>query len=127
MKTYYVSQIAYFLSAPLPQVAPDVDLLQLARDLPGLVGADLANIVNEAAMTAARQGRKALSARDIYAGVDRFTQGEVRPPLPTSTKLPVLCFAAKEVRGRMVGDRKGWGVGRVVQEAPLDCWWPLGC
>lgn len=29
-------------------VAPDVDLLQLARDLPGLVGADLANIVNEA-------------------------------------------------------------------------------
>lgn len=29
-------------------VAPDVDLLQLARDLPGLVGADLANIINEA-------------------------------------------------------------------------------
>lgn len=29
-------------------VAPDVDLLQLARDLPGLVGADLGNIVNEA-------------------------------------------------------------------------------
>jgi ATP-dependent 26S proteasome regulatory subunit len=29
-------------------VSPDVDLLQLARDLPGLVGADLANIVNEA-------------------------------------------------------------------------------
>jgi ATP-dependent Zn protease len=29
-------------------VASDVDLLQLARDLPGLVGADLANIVNEA-------------------------------------------------------------------------------
>lgn len=30
------------------EVAPDVDLLQLARDLPGLVGADLGNIVNEA-------------------------------------------------------------------------------
>jgi ATP-dependent 26S proteasome regulatory subunit len=29
-------------------VSSDVDLLQLARDLPGLVGADLANIVNEA-------------------------------------------------------------------------------
>jgi len=29
-------------------VAADVDLLQLARDLPGLVGADLGNIVNEA-------------------------------------------------------------------------------
>jgi cell division protease FtsH len=32
-------------------VAPDVDLLQLARDLPGLVGADLANIVNEAQLS----------------------------------------------------------------------------
>lgn len=30
------------------KVSPDIDLLQLARDLPGLVGADLANIVNEA-------------------------------------------------------------------------------
>lgn len=29
-------------------VTPDIDLLQLARDLPGLVGADLGNIVNEA-------------------------------------------------------------------------------
>jgi hypothetical protein len=34
-------------------VAPDVDLLQLARDLPGLVGADLANIVNEAQLNGA--------------------------------------------------------------------------
>lgn len=41
---------------------------------PGLVGADLANIVNEAAMTAARQGRDVLTAKDIFAGVDRFTQ-----------------------------------------------------
>ncbi|EFJ47993.1 hypothetical protein VOLCADRAFT_104954 [Volvox carteri f. nagariensis] len=57
------------------QLAPDVDLLQLARDLPGLVGADLANIVNEAAMTAVRDGgRSVLTAKDMYAGVDRFTQ-----------------------------------------------------
>ena len=38
------------------------------------MGADLANIVNEAAMTAVRAGRQQLTARDIYAGVDRFTQ-----------------------------------------------------
>lgn len=55
-------------------VAPDVDLLQLARDLPGLVGADLANIVNEAQLAAVRTGRSTISARDMYAGVDRFTQ-----------------------------------------------------
>eukprot|EP00798_Chlamydomonas_sp_ICE-L_P010873 gene10873-16995_t len=34
------------------QVAADVDLMQLARDLPGLVGADLSNIVNEAQLSA---------------------------------------------------------------------------
>eukprot|EP00197_Chlamydomonas_leiostraca_P008695 CAMPEP_0202859898 /NCGR_PEP_ID=MMETSP1391-20130828/1827_1 /ASSEMBLY_ACC=CAM_ASM_000867 /TAXON_ID=1034604 /ORGANISM="Chlamydomonas leiostraca, Strain SAG 11-49" /LENGTH=1006 /DNA_ID=CAMNT_0049538999 /DNA_START=339 /DNA_END=3359 /DNA_ORIENTATION=- len=77
-------------------VAPDVDLLQLARDLPGLVGADLANIVNEAQLAAVRTGRSTISARDMYAGVDRFTQGERRPALPESSKLPVTVFAAKE-------------------------------
>jgi hypothetical protein len=180
-------------------VAPDVDLLQLARDLPGLVGADLANIINEAQLhgegggggsaaarvvcwqqqqggqnsgnsldrssgidmlcrllqhqmerqnpacaglqafwhlpqqqwnascyvvvhplavlalildgcacvcplpcspvpAAVRAGRTELTKRDIYAGVDRFTQGELRPALPTSSsRLPLLCFAAREV------------------------------
>ena len=48
--------------------------MQLARDLPGLVGADLANIVNEAQLSAVRDGREMLTARDMYSGVDRFTQ-----------------------------------------------------
>eukprot|EP00882_Tetradesmus_deserticola_P004282 GHRQ01004522.1.p1 GENE.GHRQ01004522.1~~GHRQ01004522.1.p1 ORF type:complete len:494 (+),score=216.16 GHRQ01004522.1:255-1736(+) len=78
-------------------VASDVDLLQLARDLPGLVGADLANIVNEAQLNAVRAGRTQLTKKDMYAGVDRFTQGETRPSLPTSHRLPLLAFAAKEV------------------------------
>ncbi|WIA36901.1 hypothetical protein OEZ86_008147 [Tetradesmus obliquus] len=78
-------------------VAPDVDLLQLARDLPGLVGADLANIVNEAQLSAVRAGRTQLTKKDMYAGVDRFTQGETRPSLPTTHRLPLLAFAAKEV------------------------------
>eukprot|EP00879_Flechtneria_rotunda_P007956 GHRR01008335.1.p1 GENE.GHRR01008335.1~~GHRR01008335.1.p1 ORF type:complete len:622 (+),score=188.08 GHRR01008335.1:1715-3580(+) len=78
-------------------VAPDVDLLQLARDLPGLVGADLGNIVNEAQLNAVRAGRSQISKKDMYAGVDRFTQGETRPPLPTTHRLPVLAFTAKEV------------------------------
>ena len=57
-----------------PQVSPDVDLLQLARDLPGLVGADLANVVNEAQLSAIRAGRDTITPRDVFAGVDRFTQ-----------------------------------------------------
>ena len=38
------------------------------------MGADLANIVNEAQMAAVRAGRSAITAKDMYAGVDRFTQ-----------------------------------------------------
>ncbi|KAG2490077.1 hypothetical protein HYH03_011542 [Edaphochlamys debaryana] len=104
------------------QVDPDVDLLQLARDLPGLVGADLANIVNEAAMTAVRAGRSALTARDIYAGVDRFTQGEVRPALPTTHKLPVLCFAAKEVGIALVAGvlRERYGRVEAVERVSIQ-------
>jgi hypothetical protein len=45
---------------------------------------------------AVRAGRPELTRRDIYAGVDRFTQGELRPALPTSNRLPILAFAAKE-------------------------------
>jgi cell division protease FtsH len=55
-------------------VTGEIDLMQLARDLPGLVGADLANIVNEAQLNAVREGREDLTANDMYAGVDRFTQ-----------------------------------------------------
>jgi hypothetical protein len=47
---------------------------------------------------AVRQGRKQITKKDMYAGVDRFTQGETRPPLPTSHRLPLLAFTAKEVR-----------------------------
>lgn len=89
---------------PRAQVSADVDLMQLARDLPGLVGADLANIVNEAQLSAVRAGRSHMTARDIYAGVDRFTQGELRPALPTTYKLPILSFAAKEAGTALVAE-----------------------
>ncbi|GFH12019.1 putative cell division protease ftsH, chloroplastic, partial [Haematococcus lacustris] len=86
------------------KIAPDVDLMQLSRDLPGLVGADLADIVNEAQLTAVRAGRTEITARDMYAGVDRFTQGELRPPIPTTNKLPISVFAAKEAGIALVAD-----------------------
>lgn len=61
------------------QLAQDVDMMQIARDLPGLVGADIANIINEAQLNAVRAGRKVITKKDMYNGIDRFTQ--VRQPL----------------------------------------------
>jgi hypothetical protein len=46
---------------------------------------------------AVRAGRSQISRKDMYAGVDRFTQGETRPALPTTHRLPLLAFTAKEV------------------------------
>jgi len=94
-------------------IAADVDLLQLARDLPGLVGADLANVVNEAQLAAVRDGRQIIGARDMYAGVDRFTQGEKRPALPTTYKLPIMAFAAREVGVALVAETLRSRHGRI--------------
>lgn len=87
------------------QLEPGVDLLQLARDLPGLVGADIANIVNEAHMCSVRAGRQAISMQDMFEGVDRLTQGERRAPLPDRAKVPLLAHAAKEVGIALVSER----------------------
>ena len=45
------------LHAKRAKLSPAVDLAQIAAKAPGIVGADLANIVNEAALPAARQGK----------------------------------------------------------------------
>jgi cell division protease FtsH len=56
-------------------LAPDVDLAILASRTPGMVGADLANIVNEAALLAARRGATTLTMRDFEDAIDRVTLG----------------------------------------------------
>jgi cell division protease FtsH len=54
---------------------PDVDLDQVAAATPGFSGADLANVVNEAALTAVRAGRATLTAADFAAARDRAVLG----------------------------------------------------
>jgi cell division protease FtsH len=55
-------------------IDPSIDLPQIARDLPGLVGADLAAVVNEASIEALKAQRSQLTAQDLYNGIDRLTQ-----------------------------------------------------
>jgi cell division protease FtsH len=59
-------------------MAPDVDLDGLARRTPGFSGADLANVVNEAALAAARDGRDRVTQSDLEAAYDKVILGARR-------------------------------------------------
>lgn len=56
----------------------DIDLLALARRTPGFTGADLANVLNEAALLTARENRKLISHLDIDEAIDRVMAGPQR-------------------------------------------------
>jgi len=54
---------------------PEVDLRVLAARTPGMAGADLANLINEAALLAARKGKNAVEMADLEEAVDRVIGG----------------------------------------------------
>ena len=60
------------------RVAPDVDPRTIARGTPGFSGADLANIVNEAALLAARAGKRMVTMVDFEAAKDKVMMGAER-------------------------------------------------
>jgi cell division protease FtsH len=57
------------------KLGPNVDLKQIATITPGFVGADLANLVNEAALLAARKGKSCVEQDEFNDGVERVTAG----------------------------------------------------
>jgi cell division protease FtsH len=57
---------------------PTVDLREVAKKTPGFSGADLANLVNEAAILAARQGQKKITQRDLSMSVEKVMLGPER-------------------------------------------------
>ncbi|HDR9511738.1 cell division protein FtsH [Burkholderia cepacia] len=60
------------------KLAPEVDLAELASRTPGFVGADLANVVNEAALHAAELGKPAIGMADFDEAIDRAMTGMER-------------------------------------------------
>lgn len=60
------------------KLAPDVELKVIAARTPGMVGAELANIVNEAALLAARKGKDAVEMEDFEEAIDRVVAGLAR-------------------------------------------------
>jgi cell division protease FtsH len=63
------------LHAKKIKLSPSVDLAQIAAKTPGFVGADLANIINEAALLAARQGKDAVETTDFDEAIERVIAG----------------------------------------------------
>jgi cell division protease FtsH len=57
---------------------PTVDLASLARGTPGFVGADLENLVNEAAILAARRNKKSIGQQDLEEAIERVVMGPER-------------------------------------------------
>jgi len=59
-------------------LGPDVDLERLASATPGMTGADLANLVNEAALLAARRAQDAVHQRDLTDALEKVQLGTAR-------------------------------------------------
>ena len=59
-------------------LAPDVDLQVIAARTPGLVGSDLANVINEAALLAARHNKQTVGMAELDTAVDRIIAGPER-------------------------------------------------
>ncbi|NMC52081.1 MAG: ATP-dependent zinc metalloprotease FtsH [Chloroflexi bacterium] len=59
-------------------IAPEVDLALIARGTPGFVGADLENLVNEAAILAARRNKKIISQSEFEESIEKVIAGPER-------------------------------------------------
>ncbi|HZM95279.1 MAG TPA: ATP-dependent zinc metalloprotease FtsH [Vicinamibacterales bacterium] len=70
---------------------PDIDLRSIARGTPGFSGADLANLVNEAALSAARAGRSTICNADLDGARDKVLMGVERKSVVMSEHERVTC------------------------------------
>jgi cell division protease FtsH len=73
-------------------LASDVDLSVIARSTPGLVGADLANLVNEAALHASRFNRTAVTMEDFEESFDRVVLGAERKIFLSEAERRVIAY-----------------------------------
>ena len=73
-------------------LASDVDLITIARSTPGMVGADLANLVNEAALLAARRNLDAVTQSCFDEALDKILIGAERPLILSEEDLNVVAY-----------------------------------
>jgi cell division protease FtsH len=94
------------------KIDESVDLMQIARQTPGAAGADLGNLLNEAALLAARKNRKAVTQAELIEASDKVRYGKERRSLEMSEEEKLT--TAYHESGHAV-------VGLVVEHAdPVD-------
>ena len=71
---------------------PAIDLVQVARATPGMVGADLANLVNEAALLAARRNLDKVTQQCFSDALDKILLGAERPLVLSDADLNVIAY-----------------------------------
>ena len=75
------------------KLSSDVDLKKIAQATAGCVGADLANLVNEAALRAVRQGRKMVTQEDLLSSIDTVVAGaEKKNTVLTETEKRLVAY-----------------------------------
>ncbi len=88
-------------------MAPDVEVSYLARGTPGFSGADLANLVNEAALFAARKNKRQVEMEDFEKAKDKILMGAERKSMVMSEeekRLTAYHEAGHAIVGRLVPD-----------------------
>jgi cell division protease FtsH len=73
-------------------LAEDISLNELSKATIGFSGADLANLANEAALTAARRNRKKITMNDFLDAFDRIVLGNQSPPLSNAQERRVVAY-----------------------------------
>jgi len=73
-------------------LASDVDLVAISRSTPGMVGADLANLVNEAALLAARRNLDRVTQKCFEEALDKILLGAERPLVLSEEYLKVIAY-----------------------------------
>ncbi|MBP0016364.1 MAG: ATP-dependent zinc metalloprotease FtsH [Cyanobacteria bacterium SBLK] len=74
------------------KISPEVSLEQIARKTPGLSGADLANLLNEAAILTARRRKEEVTPLEIDDAIDRVTIGMTLNPLLDGKKKRLIAY-----------------------------------
>src|SRR5256885_11490415 len=81
-------------------LAPDVNLVAISRSTPGMVGADLANLVNEAALLAARRNQDSVTQKCFEEALDKILLGAEHPLVLSDDDLKVIARSEERRVGK---------------------------